>query len=365
MAVLPRLLHPSIVNERISQLIVINTTLQNAFGMNAGGANVRSTPSRRGSYDVFDDTRDVPTAVLPGGHAQTVERFPVGHIPFVIPRHAEKLPIPMEEVNQLRALGGPVDGVDSLGEQYILDQERNQKQKITNLREFQIAAMLRGSYTYTASGTSFVHDFSGGSVTINYQVPAGNKSQLDMTGGGDIIGTAWDNAASPIVRDCFAVNAAFNELVGLGLTEIWCSSTVWGYVITNTEVQNLAGSANDPVQSMSRDMGNQTFTAVLRGMPWVTWHITDNGLNVNGSFKKLIPDTAAVFLTEMDSRIVNYYEAPEPVVDPVSNAMTNQFGEFFYHKLIDDPVSYEFHSRFNGLPALKVPKAIAFATVDF
>lgn len=365
MAVLPKLLQPAIVNERISRLNVINTTLQEFFGMRPGGANVRQTPSRRGSYDVFDDTREVPTATTPGSHAINIARQAIGNVAYTIPRSAEKIALPLEELNQLRALGGPVDGVDSLGERYIADQERIVKQRYTNLREFQIAAMLRGSYTYAQTGDYLQHGFSGGAITVNYQQPAGNRSQLNMLAAGDIIGTSWDNSAAPIVRDILQINAALNELVGLGLTDIFCTSVVWGHVITNTEVRNLAGSAQDPVQSFSRDEKKQEFTAVLRGCPWVTWHITDNGLNLTGTFTKLIADTAAVFLPKTDGSIVQYWECCEPVVDPVTNKQSNQFGEYYYHKLVDDPVSYEFHARFNGLPIVKIPSAYAYGTVVF
>lgn len=366
MTVLPKLLQPAIVNERISRLNVINTTLQDHFGMRAGGTNVRQTPSRRGSYDVFDDTREVPTATTPGAHAVNIARQPVGNVAYSIPRSAEKISLPLEELNQLRALGGPVDSVDSLGERYIADQERVIKQRYTNLREFQLAAMLRGSYTYTQTADYFAHAFTGGGVTINYQQPAGNRSQLNMLGTGDIIGTAWDNAAAPIVRDCLAINAAFNQLVGLGLTDVFVTSVVWGFIITNTEVRNLAGSSNEPVQSFTRDENKQEFTAILKACPWITWHITDNGLNLTGTFTKLVADAAAVFLTRMtDGFIAQYWECCEPVVDPVTNRQSNQFGEYYYHKLIDDPVSYEFHSRFNGLPIVRVPAAYAYATVDF
>lgn len=365
MAVLPRLLHPSIVNERISRLILINTQLQDEFGMAAGASGVRQSPSRRGSYDVFNDTREVATATIPGSHSVTIPRQPVGNVAFTIPRSAETLPLPMEEINQLRALGGPVDGVDSLGERYIADQERVTKQRFTNLREFQVAAMLRGSYTVNPVGDELRHAYSGGAVTVNYQVPAGNKSQLNMTGGGDIIGTSWANPAAPIIRDLFQINAAFAELVGRGLQDIWCTSTVWGNVITNSEVQNLAGSANDPVESFKRDKKKLEFTAILKGAPWVTWHITDNGLNLTGTFTKLIPDTAAVFLTDTSSDIFQYWECCEPVVDPVSNQMSNQYGEYYWHKLIDNPTAYHFNGIFNGLPIVKVPAAYAFGTVVF
>lgn len=373
MAVLPRLLHPAIVNERISRLNVINDVLQRAFGVQMGGPGIRQSASRRGSYDVFNDTRDVATAVMPGSHAATIARQPVGNVPFQIPRSAEKLPLLMEELNQLRAIGGPVDGVDSLGERYIMDQEKIVRQRNTNLREFQVASMLRGSYTYTQSGMEFVHTFTGGQVTVDYQVGAdhgpgaagGNLTQLNMIGGGDIIGTTWANAAAPIIRDLLAINSAFNQLIGRGLADVWITSVQWGNIITNTEVQALAGSVNNPVQTFTRDEEKQEFTGVLVGAPWVTFHIADNGLNVNGTFTKLIADTAAVFTPKIDTTIVQAYECPEPVKDPVSGQMSNQYGEYYYHNVQDDPVSYEFHSRYNVLPVLLVPAAIAYGTVQF
>lgn len=366
MPVLPTFLHPQMVMARISRLIVINTTLQDRFGTGAGGSNVRKTPSRSGSYDVFDDTREVATATVPGAPAVHIARQPVGNVPFRIPRSAEKLPIPKETVNQIRPVGGQVNEIDELGRQYIQDQEQIVRQRNTNLREFQTSAMLRGSYTFTQSGVDmFTHAYSGGSITVDYQIPAGNKSQLDMTGDGDIIGTAWDNSAAPIVRDLLAINAAFIENVGIGLHDVFVTSVMWGHIVVNAEVQSLAGSTNDPVLEFKRDEVKQEFTAVLRGAPWVTFHIVDNGLNLSGTFTKLIADTAGVFTTGIDSRVVQFWECPEPVMNPVTQAESNEYGEYYYHKLLDDPVSYEFHSRYNGLPVLLIPAAICYATLDF
>src|SRR5690606_14923612 len=112
------------------------------------------------------------SATAPGVEATTRARFPVGTVNFNIPRHAEKIPLPLEELNQLRPLGGPVSKLDELGETYILAQEQNQKRLVTSLREFQCAALLRGSYTWTRSGNTMQHTFSGGEVTVNFQIPA-------------------------------------------------------------------------------------------------------------------------------------------------------------------------------------------------
>jgi hypothetical protein len=367
---LPTALQPEIINERISRLKVQNTIFQKAFGLGLGGANVRQTPSRRGTYDVFNETRDLPPAVTPGAVAATMERQPVGFVNFQIPRSATNTPILMEEVNQLRPIGGPAGEIDQLGEKYILDQEAVIRQRNVNLREFQIASMLRGSYTFTqAAPDRMIHDFSGGTITVDFQVPSGNKSQLDMLGAGDIIGTSWANPAAPIVRDILAIDQAFQQLTGRPLTDIWVNSTGWGHVIVNTEVQNTAGTVNNPVESITRDNSddNLSFTAILKAVPWVTWHITNHALNIGtaNTTTRLISDTMAVFTARMDSSVVQYWECPEPVVDPITGAMSNQFGEYYYAKAIDNPVSYELHSRFNGLPVLKIPAAVAPATIVF
>lgn len=363
---LPSLLQPSVVNERISRLRVINTTLQNRFGMQSGGPAVRSSPTgRRGSYDVFNDTREVATARLPGATAATIARNPRGNVAFIIPRIAEKKPLLMEELSNFRPVGGPTNVVDQNGQLFIADEEMINKQRITNAREFQVAAMLRGSYTYTQSGDDLIHGFSGGGITINYRIAAGNKTQLNMLGGGDIIGVSWDNPAAPIITDLFQIQAAFNQLTGRGLKQVMVTSVGWGNVLNNIQVQNQAGSVNQVFDYISKDDDSEEFTARLKAAPWVEWLITDNGLNLNGTFTKLIPDTAAVFTTTVGPQVAKFYECGEPVVVEWTRQQLYAQGEYFYYDLKGNPASYELYSIFNGLPVLLIPDSIAFGTVVF
>lgn len=363
---LPSLLQPHSVNERISRLRVINDTLQNRFGMQKGGPNVRQSPTgRRGAYDVFNDTREVATARMPGVTSATIARNPRGTVPFQIPRIAEKKPLLLEELSNLRPLGGPVNQIDERGKLFIADEEAICKQRITNAREFQVAAMLRGSYTYTLSGQDMIHGFSGGSITVNYQIPAGNKTQLNMIGGGDIIGTSWANAAAPIITDLFQINAAFNQITGRGLKDVYITSVGWANVLANTQVSAQAGSVNQVFEFITKDDSTEEFTAKLKAVPWVTWHITDNGLNLNGTFTKLIPDTAAVFVTDVGPQVVSYYECGEPVIAEFLRIEAYAQGEYYYYDLKGDPASYILFAIFNGLPVLKIPGSIAFGTVVF
>lgn len=366
MPALTDLMSPYAVNARVSRLRVNNESLQNSTGMQPGGSNVRLSPTgRAGSYDVFDETREVPTARMPSASAATIARQAVGNVTYKIPRLAEKMPLDLDMLHNLRPIGGPVDVIDKAGELYIAVQEKILKQRVVNFREFQIAAMLRGSYTYTHTGEDLVHGFTGGSITVNYQIPSTNKSQLNMTGGGDIIATAWDNPAAPIVRDLLAIDKAFTELVGRGLEHVYVNSVVWGFVVTNAEVQSLAGSVNNPVREYKRDERTQEYTAVIGALPWLTWHITNNGVNLNGTFTTLIGDTDAAFTTDLSPEIASYYECTEVVVDWVGRPPQPRQGAYFWAVPKDDPARYELRSVHNGMPVVFIPKAIAYATVDF
>lgn len=365
MAELSQFLSPNEVLLRHSRLRLINTTLQNKFGMQRGGANVRMNPTgRRGAYDVINDTREVATARRPGATSATIAAVPRGTVSFVIPRVAERKPLLLENLHNYRPVGGPVNTIDENGELYIRDEEQRSRQRITNCREFQVAAMLRGSYTYTVSGDDLVHGFSGGAHTVNYQIPAGNKSQLNMLGGGDIIGTAWDNAAAPIISDLFQINAAFNQLIGYGLREMLVNSVVWGFILANTQVQAQAGTVNQVFDQLSRNEETEEFTVRLKAAPWVKITVTDNGLNLAGTFTKLIPDTAAVFLAGKPG-MARMTWCSEPVVDTWRRQQIASSEEHYWYEPKSDPARYEGYSLYNGLPNLLDPQAIAFGTVDF
>ena len=366
MATLPTLLQPNVVLERISRLKVENTTFQTVLGIGRGGPGTRQTPggARTGAYDIFSDTREVSDARLPGAVSGTVAPNPVGVVHYTLPRIAEKMPLLMEKVHGLRRIGGPVGEVDVAGQQYVADQERIMAQRIANVREFQAAAMCRGSYTYTQTGDRLIHAFSGGTITVNYRIAAANKSKLNMIGGGDILGTSWDNAASPIVSDLRQIHAAFIQLCGLGLTDVICDSTVWGYVLANTQAQAQAGTVNRIILEETR-LDSETFVARIAAAPWITWHINDQGVNLNGTFTALIDNTHAVFLARPSTEVHQVYECGEPVIEYEGRPAVVRFGEHYWIRPMADPASYNLHNLYNGLPALKIPTAVAYGLVKY
>jgi hypothetical protein len=282
------------------------------------------------------------------------------------PRSAEAIPLLDEDLLNRRALGHSADELDRDGETYITRQEVYLAQRFANLIEFQTAAMLRGSYVYSADGDELRHAFSGAGATIGFQIPAGNRGDLDMLGLGPIIDELWSEADADIPGQLHKINEAMIRQAGMGLAHVVLTSTGWKHVLENAKVQSQGGSANVAWESMKR-VGAGEFTAVLRAVPWVTFHVIDYGLSIwTGStetFTKLIEDDHAAFFPEPSARWVQYLEGSEIVTEGPGGPRNEQFGFYPYSYPTHDPSGWELCAVFNGVPALYLPDAIAYGEI--
>jgi len=388
------ILAPQLIKERISRYTLVGTSLQKLFGWNVGAGalddgtldgvlgftegdvtaagiprqgNVDDWEARSGQYDIFDHTRKLATASVPGTGSTMVEPQKVGKVDFTIPRSAETIALKDEDIHNRRPLGGPSSELDKGGQRYIQSQERYMAERIANVVEFQTAAMIRGSYTFTQNGDKLEHTFSGGETTINYQVPAGNLSRLDMLGDGDILDADWDSAATNIPLHLAKINAAMVQLTGKGLKHIVLTGTSWEHVKNNTKVATQGGSANVVFEQSTRDRPGE-FTAVIRGLPHYVWHIIEYGVEVwDGSaytFTKLMPEKKAAFFPEPDSEWCEYIRGGEHVTEGPNGPKTFQYGFYPYAYPTHDPSGWHLSNVFNGFPALKVPNCMAYGTID-
>jgi hypothetical protein len=251
--------------------------------------------------------------------------------------------------------------IDRGGAKYIARQELYMAQRYANLIEFQTASMLRGSYTFDQDGDILYHRFTGGEYTINYQLPANNKNQLN-----GIIGTVWSNTASDIPLDCFDINAQSVQDTGLPIEHVIVSSTIWNHVVNNTKVINQGGSSNLVFETISR-VGAGEFSARLRAIPWLQWHIVDYGLDVwDGSsetFTRLIPTDVAVFLPNPSMAWTAYIRGCEYVTEGPNGVRDLRKGFYPYAYPHHDPSGWRLNAVHNGFPALYLPKALYYATV--
>lgn len=364
--VLPQILQPDAILGVINRLKLVNTTCQDFLGLR-GAAVTDAFPIRRGSYDIFDSTRRVAGGRMPETSHAIVKKNPVGSVNVTIPRTADSMYVSAEYLDNLRRIGGPAGQNDVLGEDYILRQIGTLGQTVNNLKEFQAAALMRGAYYYQQSGDDIINSFtsSGAMHTVDFQVPSGNKTKLDMLGGGDILATSWDNAAAPIITDLLQINAAFQQLTGRGLRRVALTSVGWGYVVANTQVQAQAGTVNRVFEFINRNEEDESFTAKLHAIPWITWYITDEVLEIGGTATKLIEDDHASFVTDLGDDVIGRAAYYEPFSRWTGDPVEKRGEEYYWAKPVDNPSGHYLNVLYNAMPILKIPKSLAYGLIKY
>lgn len=382
MPLLNQLQSLSVVTGIVSRVAAPGDVLQRILGVQIGGPNITQVPGRAYSYDIFDFSRDAAIGRRPGVGPSVVAPVPVAKQNQTISRQYEKLPLMYETLHNLRAIGENAGVRDTMGKRYIEKQAVEMKRRANNFRELWAAALLTKGLLYfrydaddliptltAPNGTTTFGD------TLDFLVPSGNKSKLDMLGGGDIIGVSWDDVAAPIPNDLFQINEAFMALTGQMLAKVILPSPVWLNVLKNTDVRNLAGSANRPFAQFevvsegpgTNESGVKTSLMIARlpFCPWIEWHVYDGFLNVDGTLTRLLPVTQATFMIEPDGSWLKGIEGSEPVKRNPLDPATEWFGFGSWIREWDEPARYELHSLQNFLIELNRPKGIAIGTVVY
>jgi Phage major capsid protein E len=362
-----QILTPQVLMDRIiSRVKPAQTALSRFFGFHLGGENRSSMPGRDFWYDVVNATRTLPSPVGTTQQSQDIAPQVVGQVRGTFPRSAEKIQLLDERIRNQRVIGGNVNQLDALGAKYIDMQIDYLAQRFSNLIEFQTAAMLRGQYTYTQSGNRLYHDYTGGVVTVDYKVPSGNKNQLNINGGGDIIDASWATASTDIPYHLLQINEQSVEVNGYSITDALASPIVWKYLMNNTKVTTQGGSAQTAFEVFDKD-NEGNFKGVLRCAPWLTWHIFSHGLQYGSSntYGKVVANDQVTFCPKPSSDWCQYLDGTETVTEGPGASATrgDRSGFYSYSYPTYDPSGYNLHALHNGIPALYVPSAIINADV--
>ena len=391
-------LAPLVIRGIVSRTTMPGTSLSKHFGWNIGNGpvpgammapgndaegnvgeqrgNTITLSSRTGQYDYFDMTRRIATGSVPDMPPTVIAPQKAGYVRFTVPRSHEKLPLSYESMNNMRGMGGPAGNVDTMGVRYIRAQQNYMAARQANMVEFQTAAMIRGRYYFVQQGDQLYQSFTGtgavGEVLIDYQIPATHKTQLALgSGGANLISTTWANAAADIPADCYAIQAAQLQETGQRLSDVFVTSVVAGYVQKNTAVKALAGT-HEPFEFVDRK-GNEPgeYAFRLKGMPWLTWHVVDYGLELWDTatsaftWQKLIPDTMAAFVPPVDGTWTTYGKYAEAVTEGPNGKVGLQAGFYMWGYPYHEPSGWNLCSIMNGFPLLLVPKGLMTPTVVF
>ena len=378
MAAIGKLLQPNVLARLVSQQMVAEQWILGFFGFEAGGRNeINLGHGRRGNFDVFDNTRLAGEGRAPATAAGRIRRQLVKNIPFNYPRMHEALGLNAEELHNLRAIGE--DGArDVAGTRYIQKQTDYIAQRAANWRAALTVGMLRDSLFLIPSGDSLYPSLATGTnaIQVNFQQPANNQSQLDMGTGSNIIDTSLDNPSAYIPRHLGEIDAAFQELYGGRLENIFCQSSVFQNVLANDAVASQAGIANTPFAEFQRVVGTRAdgspinvTAARLSCRQFVNWYVTDEGLSLGApgseSFAKYVADNQALFLPNPDMGNFFMQVGSEPIAEFDGGPETVRFGQYMWSNKTYNPTATNIYSLDNALAINDIPNSVARGTVVF
>ena len=342
-------------------------------------------------YRIYDKTRVVAKGRAPGTGPATVARNPMGQAQISIARYHEKVPLEYEELGNLSPMVGPNSQIDTAGQNYIMRQETSMAEQFNNMIEMMAAAMLRDSLYFWMQGENWMPNFSAPTSAsqpyfqVPFQVPAGNKLQLNMLGTGNILTIPWNNSGAPIMNDIASIIAAFVQLSGYAMTDVIINTLMWTNIILNTQIRNTGGSSNTVFAENTREpevfpdgLPGVYFKGILRALPNVTFHICDDVLalltDVDPSYStapsaailsKVVPDNMAIFLPRASSDWTQMIHGGEYVVENPGMPGMLRTGYYFWKEYSTQPSAVELIGLLNAIPVAYVPKAIAPATVVF
>lgn len=352
------------------------------------GPNTRYGDTRFASFRLDDVTRVVGKGRAPGTGPASVPVNPVGDVRVACARFHEKVRLLGEFLGNLSPIIGPNSQIDTGGQSYIARQTMHLAEKYNNTIELMATGMFQDNLYFQLSGDNLLPVIGAPAapnlgIQIPFQVPAGNKNQLNLLGTGNIIQVGWQNTGAALIKNCLQIQAGMTQLSGYQPRHFWMNSLMWYNVLLNAEVRNTAGSSNTPfatydrVKEMAVDgMEQPEFAAELRGLPWAQFHVADDVLVVGGdvdptwasapasaTFVKVCPDNSVIIAPDPSADWTEMYQGAEYISENAGQPMQLKRGYTFWKEWVTQPSCIELIALMNAIPLLYVPKAIAFAIV--
>lgn len=379
MPALQTLLSPRVLTKVISQKAAASDWILQLFGLGPGSANeIYMGHGRYGAFNIYNNVRTVGKGRAPGTAAARSNPNPMGTVPFVYPRMHDSVSLPAEVMHNLGLITDP-QRRDAMGADMIRRQTDTLAQKAANWRKAQLIGALRDSLYFKSAGDSQYITFTSTNANrINFQMPSGNKNQLNMLGAGDIISTTWSNTSADIPGHLLGINAAFQRLNGGHLAVVICGFSVWNYVKKNTFIQQEHGTANSPflrferlaVEDTIAKTSKNVMIAELASAPGVIFYITDEGLDIGpeGSevFTPIVEPKNAIFIGfEPGDDVIQCYQGSEPIAEYDAGPKELKIGTTSWSVDRSNPTTTDLFVLDNALIVNHIPDSVAYGQVVF
>jgi len=332
---------------------------------------------KTGEYTMYAGTRETARIVAYGAPARQRTMTGVKKVPVSLLHTFESLPADPTVLMQLQSEDSPVR--QDMGRQTIARNLADFGARFRNLRVCSVYSIFRYGAIYFDANGNLLPNSTGAYFSLDFQIPAGNKNQLDILGDGKIIDASWATAGTPIVTHVRKIRRAARIKTGYPIRHAFYGANVPGYLLGNTQIAALI--AGTP--SLSEAFANAP-SEIPQGLLGLQWHPVDDaffvagggttafGGDATGTVQSWSPDDGIVLTPEPSPDWWGFAEGTYPVpttTDIVSGmeAALSSFaqvqGPFSFAKCTHNPPGVEHFAGDTFLPLLKNPWAVFLADV--
>lgn len=320
-----------------------------------------------GKYDKVSGNRDYARLVRYGSPSQRANMKGIKEVPVkLIHTFEHQIHKPLVYKN-LRAEGD--EGKQERGKQTIARHVRDFASRLQLTRQIAIQQALLKGIIYIGTDGKILPSSSGSEYSIDFQVPAGNKDQLNVFGSGDLLTVNWTSATADVITEMNNVKSAALKKTGYPLANVVYGKNILYYLLNNNFTKEL----------INRNVGFQAAAAggkVPQGMFDLNWYPGQDlfYVDANGDIQTLVGDNQIILFPEVDETwwglLEGTFDVPTSVdirgdAAEAMDDLAEVQGMFSYAILtpdMDPPAIKHFHGD-TFLPVLKVPEAVFQGTV--
>lgn len=250
------------------------------------------------------------------------------------------------------------------GEFELVRQTRDLKQRFVNLRYATIQrAILDGILYFDANG-DLLPSSSGAVYTVDYQIPAAHKNQLD-----GLITASWATATTDIPSNVQSILDVAPQRSGLPITTAIYGSAVPGYLLGNNYAGALIKQNPATVDAFSRQAIPSGFLGIQNWIPAGAAfyaNASDSNVTIWGTDRvTFMPDVSTLWYDFVECSYLVPTQLGTISIEALqaAGAVTTVYGMFSYAKLLDEPIKIKQIAGDTFLPMITNNLAIFCADV--
>jgi len=318
-----------------------------------------------GEYYRVDGTRETARRVARGAPAVRMSQKGVTKMAATMISTFHDM---MHEEDTLEMLFSDNAEVKMAGKDEVVRQVGSFYQQIRDLKISAVASALSKGAIYFDGDGNLLASSSGAAVTIDFGIPASNKTQLDILGDGSIIDASWNTAATDIVNQVTKVRQQIAKKCGYIVTEIFYGANIPKYIAKNTNFANIIKGNSQVANEVKQGI-------IPAGTAGFNWHPATDAffVDADGTTQTWFGDDTIVFTPKVERSWWQYIEGSKLIPtslgqvssDPEAEAklLKKAFGFFSYATMTQNPVGVQHFAGDTFLPIIAAPYAVAIGDV--